>query len=410
MKKQLLEHKWSYVFLFCFNATLSLASLQRFSLKALFPMSNLNANIYFHDLLIGVLLLSFLSTRTIRKKVIFIFKKYWQASFLFAWIGIATIFSTDHLISAPLFYWIRLGYYLAFATSLHSFFQKQKYKKYHHLTFFFVLYTLLSLVLYIIFPDTRFLKILGWDDHYYRLVGTILDPNFSGILLSLSSFWLVEHMMQSNNKRHQKVYFLAAIISIVALGLTFSRSSYLAWLIGSSVLTLLEKKKKQVILMIPTGIIIVLFTLLLAPKPGGEGVNLLRTSTVESRLDTAKKPATPTKNSLQLMLGSGFAFTEKNPHPLFANTQHAFFPDNFFIMLYNAIGLVGLCFVSYLVFKHKASILHQSSLLPYVAALLTHSMFNNTILQPIILLISAEIVIEHLKKNRKVSERTNVNS
>src|SRR3989344_442832 len=38
---------------------------------------------------------------------------------------------------------------------------------------------------YWLIPDMRFLAILGWDDHYFRLVSTQFDPNFTGLLLVL---------------------------------------------------------------------------------------------------------------------------------------------------------------------------------------------------------------------------------
>ena len=38
---------------------------------------------------------------------------------------------------------------------------------------------------YFFWPDLTYLKYLGWDDHYFRLTGTFLDPNFMGLVLVL---------------------------------------------------------------------------------------------------------------------------------------------------------------------------------------------------------------------------------
>ena len=38
---------------------------------------------------------------------------------------------------------------------------------------------------YFIFPDVRSLAVDQWDPHYYRLVGSLLDPGFTGIILVL---------------------------------------------------------------------------------------------------------------------------------------------------------------------------------------------------------------------------------
>ncbi|MFH1656290.1 MAG: hypothetical protein ABH956_00775, partial [Candidatus Nealsonbacteria bacterium] len=36
---------------------------------------------------------------------------------------------------------------------------------------------------YLIYPDLRSLIALGWDDHLFRIVGTLIDPTFTAILL-----------------------------------------------------------------------------------------------------------------------------------------------------------------------------------------------------------------------------------
>src|SRR5690606_32109779 len=33
---------------------------------------------------------------------------------------------------------------------------------------------------YILLPDLTAMKIFGWDDHYFRMVGTFFDPAFFG--------------------------------------------------------------------------------------------------------------------------------------------------------------------------------------------------------------------------------------
>src|SRR3989304_8999963 len=52
-----------------------------------------------------------------------------------------------------------------------------------YLLFFSSAIAVFGLAQYILIPDTRFLAVLNWDDHYYRLLSTLLDPNFTGIIL-----------------------------------------------------------------------------------------------------------------------------------------------------------------------------------------------------------------------------------
>src|SRR3989338_6680935 len=43
----------------------------------------------------------------------------------------------------------------------------------------------LGLGQYIFLPDTRFLLSYGWDEHYWRLIGTVLDPNYMGVMMGM---------------------------------------------------------------------------------------------------------------------------------------------------------------------------------------------------------------------------------
>src|SRR3989344_1944707 len=45
---------------------------------------------------------------------------------------------------------------------------------------------ILGLLQLIFFPDLSFLSILGWDPHYFRIVSTFLDPNFTGAFFVLT--------------------------------------------------------------------------------------------------------------------------------------------------------------------------------------------------------------------------------
>src|SRR3990170_4029419 len=48
--------------------------------------------------------------------------------------------------------------------------------------------TVFGLAQYLLVPDLTQLKWLGWDDHFYRLVGTLLDPGFTGVMIILTVF------------------------------------------------------------------------------------------------------------------------------------------------------------------------------------------------------------------------------
>lgn len=76
----------------------------------------------------------------------------------------------------------------------------------------------------IIFPNLSFLTAYGWDPHEARLTSTFLDPNFAGGILSL----LMAFSLSLFLNLHKPSYLLLALVSFIAIILTFSRSSYLA--------------------------------------------------------------------------------------------------------------------------------------------------------------------------------------
>ena len=76
---------------------------------------------------------------------------------------------------------------------------------------------------------------LGWDDHYYRLISVLFDPNFTGLILVLGLI-----LIYFNRPRSWWLY----AIHLLALLLTYSRSSYLALLVAGLYLAIVNKKLK----------------------------------------------------------------------------------------------------------------------------------------------------------------------
>jgi len=75
-------------------------------------------------------------------------------------------------------------------------------------------------------PDLLFLTPYGWDPHQTRIVSTFLDPNFMGIVfVFLASFSLAKYLY-----KREFTQILLFLSSATAILLTFSRSSYLAFL------------------------------------------------------------------------------------------------------------------------------------------------------------------------------------
>ncbi len=307
------------------------------------------------------------------------------ALFYFAIIFIwHSIFSgQQNLLS--LLYFIRWTVYILFAFSL-----KVKIKK-PVLNFYLLVsglyFSFWGLLQYLFLPDTRFLKILGWDDHYYRLLSTQLDPNFAGMLIILT-FW---QLQKYKNKMSSWLYNLANLLLILSLTFTYSRASFLSFIISLTFHAIFSLKKKWLkiypIIWMLIFILILLSNLFfnkLILKPGGEGVKLGRTSTINARITLLKNLVNNT-SGVEWLIGKGLILNQKPNKTLFPN--HSRFPPNIFILIFQFGGLAGLSLVVYNLSKWflintKKKLLLSSAFL----AILIHSQFNHTLLQAFVFL------------------------
>jgi hypothetical protein len=232
-----------------------------------------------------------------------------------------------------------------------------------------------ALLQYIVIPDTRSLFYYGWDNHFYRAIGSFLDPNFLGIILVLFILYLF--------KAKYSNYIL--FIAIAALALTFSRSSYLALILGLVALNLKEVQIKKTFLVL----VLLLSTIILSPKPGGEGVKLERTSTVNVRVLNYQMSIE--KSLERPLLGFGYNLLNwsngENSSNL-SHSQHGVDSSILFVLM--TTGILGLFSFISLIW----AILNRSwykgnnmakIVFPSLIALLIHSLFQNSFFYPWVL-------------------------
>ncbi|MBP7774592.1 O-antigen ligase family protein [Candidatus Woesebacteria bacterium] len=320
------------------------------------------------------------------------FKRLHKISFA-GWLKVALIWTGIGMIGAlirthsgiPFLYVLRLIIYILGSWSLTQVLPQSRLKT--SLVTLGLVYQVVSFGLYLISPDMRFLWVYGWDDHYYRLIGTIFDPGFTGMLaiLTLLTLWSLPH----RSKIWQAAISLFLLTCII---LTYSRASYLA-LIVALICMALQYKKRAVTQFILGGIVcLVLFWL--APKPGGDGVEITRLTSITARLQTIQHSITSLTPSTAL-LGTGLfsRFSQEN-NPQMPTTT-AYFPDNIIILLLVQTGFPGLvlwslCAMQYLKKLWKKRPLQFSA----AAALFMHAQFNNTLLQPFVLLYFLYILMD----------------
>ncbi len=140
-----------------------------------------------------------------------------------------------------------------------------------------------GVIQYFVYPDLRNLVYLGWDEHLFRIFSSFLDPNFASILFCIG-FWVgILYLRISDHKKYVKysIYTFIALTSVAIL-LTYSRTGYLAWVSSLFVYLVLTKNLR----MLCITIIFLIAGLIALPKDiKSEGVNLLRTASIYSRLD-----------------------------------------------------------------------------------------------------------------------------
>jgi O-antigen ligase len=281
-------------------------------------------------------------------------------------LGVSLILAIPRLNSSAVIissaYWIRLLFLSLLYFSLRHLNKKQKKPL---LLFSIALFITLGIGQYILWPDTRNLSFFGYDDHYYRLIGSFLDPNFTGLILAVSVLIAWHHF--------KGLMRFTALIPLAALALTFSRSSYLAFGVGLVYLAL-KKRWWPILGLVP---ILVSF-ILAAPKPFGEGVNLTRTYSIESRVSSQGQ-------GLSLWLqrpffGHGFntlATYQSDYSENFTPIRVGGVDNSFFYILATG-GVIGFAAFVYLLY----SLWKLASWTPVVqAALLSifaHSWWNNS--------------------------------
>lgn len=140
---------------------------------------------------------------------------------------------------------------------------------------------ILGLVQYVWYPDLRNLSYLGWDPHYQRLFSTLLDPNFTGLILVFTSLTLLSWYMQ---KKRNIWWLSGAMVTLTSLILTYSRSSLIAFFVGLVVWGIYTKRKTLV-----GGIVALVVMVLLVLPSTGEGRNLFRTVSTYARIGSMER-------------------------------------------------------------------------------------------------------------------------
>lgn len=246
---------------------------------------------------------------------------------------------------------------------------------------------ILGLIQYFFVPDIRSLSSLGWDLHYYRVVGPFLDPNFMGILLTIPILEILSEFLSQRKISSGKLALLCLIL--IPFLLTYSRSSYLALVMGVITLLVLNKKIKLVFFFLLSFFI----SILLLPRPGGEGVKLERTASILQRSESWQTALQVWRGSP--LFGIGFNNYRYQLHKLgflpekdWQESHAASGVENSFILILATSGVFGLTAFVWFLFKYFQTImiLKKSPVFVFtfgsLVSISIHCLFINSLFYP----------------------------
>lgn len=241
-----------------------------------------------------------------------------------------------------------------------------------------------GLLQFIILPDLRFLAQLGWDPHFYRTVSTFLDPNFLGAYLVLTLLLIFQNEM-SLKRIHKRILFILVYLTLMT---TFSRSSYLMFLISFLSLAFFKKSFKTAILAVALFAVLLLFFQIYI-----KGVNQI---TPLDRNQTAKYRFTTWQQGMDIflknpLLGVGFnaynfALKEyKLGDAQFITGHGATTNDSSLVYVSSTTGILGLLAFLFFLFTLFLKRKQKPILAAGILGLLVHSFFVNSLFYPILL-------------------------
>ncbi len=244
---------------------------------------------------------------------------------------------------------------------------------------------------YLLLPDLRYLKAFGWDDHLYRLAGTILDPGFMGILMVFGFLISISNFLYSK----KKLFLSLSLVFLITCLFTYARASYIALFAGSLWILFIQiRQMKLKVHSFAFGTLIIITALggliFLLPRTAGEGVRLERTNSIHEKFRNYRE-------TLQIVsdfpvFGVGFdtlcaervrRFSDKGESHSCSGS------DSSFLLVLATTGVVGgVAFLSLI--SHIASLrprlgeqnIYRKMFVACGIALLVHSLFLNSLFYP----------------------------
>lgn len=315
----------------------------------------------------------------------------WKPVLLFfGWIlvsfTISVWFYTFEQNIVAFMYYLRLLLYFLFFIYLRYYFLKEKHLTQSpimlHVTTVWIIAT--SFVQYFLYQNLGNLAYLGWDPHLYRVVGLFFDPPVTVSVLILLVLYYLFEAQRNHVWNHMWTYVLLILPLLILSFLTYSRGGFLG-ILAVCTLYIVKKRNWKVILV---GVLIILGGMILIPKGSSEGINLLRTTSIEARIDDYEKGLRIWKKNPLTGIGYNHIRYEKDIYEeqLFYgpyNPSHGStaFHSSFLVILVTG-GIIGFAFYIWMIIN----IARISEYMMYATVFLSVvSVFDNVLLHPLVL-------------------------
>jgi O-antigen ligase len=346
---------------------------------------------YPNDVIIPLIISGWLLYRLVVTKKLYLPRLTLLISIFLIWavaglIGASVILDRTSLVSSTL-YLIRLMLYIGLYPVAYDLVKHGSSKRLlMSLAGVSGLVSLLGFAQLLIIPDFSELAAKeGWDPHFYRLLSTFFDPNFVAGFLALG---LALSLAGYLKYKDQKIFFgAAAILDVVAIVLTFSRSGYAAAAVVLGLMTILRWRK--LLLLIP---VVVVAAAIILPRtidrltegidPGSSGY---------ARVESWQNSLTIARDNLFLGVGyNAYRFAQERYNFVKSdqtNTSSKAATDSSLLLILTTTGLIGLglflvillgmMYLSWRSFKKGSA--WGLALLISLPALLVHSFFVNSL-------------------------------
>lgn len=246
---------------------------------------------------------------------------------------------------------------------------------------------ILGLLQFLLVPNLLFLQKFGWDPHYFRTASTFLDPNFAGAYFGLSLLLLFDKISLGKIRNKNNFYFLVIYLALLT---TFSRSSYLMFLVGGLSLSFL-RQSKIVALICMIGFLFLLLGFQLYGLYIATPRGIDRKESASSRIDSWLQGLQIFNHSQFLGVGFNsyrYAIRQYNlGDGLFLMSHGSTTNDSSLLYVAATTGVVG--FLSYVLFLSsliKYSLKGNPILIASFVGVVVHSFFANSLFYPPILL------------------------